>query len=109
MLLHVLLLSDAAVFTPPLHPPSLDAEGFIHCCHPHQLQDVLTRHFHGHDEVMVLPIDPQHLPTGLRVVDEDLYGHGAFPHIYGEVPAAALGPMRRCSTKNRVPPTGETP
>ncbi len=77
--------------------PSLDTEGFLHCCEPHQLDGVLRRWFAGVHDASVLHIDPGRLDA--RVVRENTTGGAElFPHVYGEVPMGAIlevVPLRR--------------
>lgn len=61
---------------------SLETEGFIHCCYPHQMEWVANKHFKGMSDLLVLEV----LRSKVRcqVVDEDLSNlNDLFPHIYG--------------------------
>jgi glutathione S-transferase len=62
-------------------------DGFVHLCTADQLTGVLQR-FYPHGDVVILALAEAAL--GGRVRDEDLYGHGAFPHLYGPIPALAV-------------------
>ncbi|MBI4818471.1 MAG: DUF952 domain-containing protein [Deltaproteobacteria bacterium] len=67
---------------------SLAGASFIHLCRFEQLEGVRRRHFGG-GRVRVWELDEAMLdPT--KLVDEDSYGHGSFPHYYDELPAAAV-------------------
>lgn len=71
-------------------PPSVDAEGFVHCSTRDQLLGVATAFYPGRDDLVLLTID-----TGLldktTLVYEDLYDHGdLFPHVYGPLPTNAV-------------------
>lgn len=68
--------------------PSLQSEGFIHCSHAHQVIGTANLLFQGQPDLIVLAIDPQRLQA--RLIDEDLYGHGSFPHLYGVLEVAAV-------------------
>jgi uncharacterized protein (DUF952 family) len=72
----------------PWIPPGYDADGFIHLCWDHQLEATVERHFAG-GPVIALRVDPEKLPSG-KLIDEDLYGHGSFPHLYCPLPAEAV-------------------
>ncbi|BAC90703.1 DUF952 domain-containing protein [Gloeobacter violaceus] len=63
-------------------PPSLQSEGFIHCCRAEQLAGVRERYFRGQTALMLLTIDPSKLTAAVR--EEDAHGRGeTFPHLYG--------------------------
>lgn len=63
-------------------PPSLAAEGFIHCSRPEQVAATMRRHFPGRLDMLMLVLDLTRITAEIR--DEDLYGRGeTFPHIYG--------------------------
>ncbi|MFO0727343.1 MAG: pyridoxal-phosphate dependent enzyme [Myxococcota bacterium] len=63
-------------------------EAFVHLCRQDQLRRVARQHFPGR-VLQAVTIDPRALsPDRLR--DEDLYGHGAFPHYYGPIGAEAI-------------------
>lgn len=92
-LLHLTVETSAA----PIAPRS--GERFVHLCHPEQLEEVRRRHFFG-QEIRVVEIDPAALDPAL-LVEEDLYGHGRFPHYYAPIPESAvrarvpIGPVTR--------------
>ncbi len=69
--------------------PSLAAEGFIHCAYAEQVAGVVGRFYAGQTGLLVLEIDPAGLAAA--VVDEDSYGHGSFPHVYGGIDVGAVG------------------
>lgn len=71
-------------------PPSLDAEGFVHCSWGRQVAGTIGRHFAGVTGLLALHLDPGALGE-VALVEEDTAGTGqAFPHAYGPVPAAAV-------------------
>lgn len=77
---------DLAPIVPALGTP------FVHLCREDQLDAVRVRHFPGR-ALWAHAIDPAHLdPAALR--EEDSYGHGAYPHYYGAIPAAARAGRR---------------
>ena len=61
-------------------PPSLVAEGFVHCSTAEQLDDTIARHFAGVDELVLLRLEPAGLGDALRW-EESRPGE-AFPHVY---------------------------
>ena len=70
---------------------SLNAEGFIHCCLPEQLEGVLTRYFSNTSDYTVIEIDVVALPENIKPVYENTVGgEELFPHIYGALPAASF-------------------
>ena len=79
--------------TSPYAPPSLEAEGFVHCSTPAQVAGTARLLFAGNDDLLLLVIDPRRLDAPVR--HEDLYGIGqGFPHVYGPVPRAAIVEVR---------------
>jgi uncharacterized protein (DUF952 family) len=73
-----------------IEPPSLAAEGFVHCSYGHQVPGTVERHFPGATDLLALEVDPVALGHA-ALVEEDSYGSGqAFPHVYGPIPAAAV-------------------
>jgi uncharacterized protein (DUF952 family) len=69
--------------------PSLEAEGFIHCSTHGQVLVPANERFAGRDDLVLLLIDLQLVPS--RTLFEDCYETGqAFPHIYGPIPVAAV-------------------
>ena len=76
-------------------PP--DPDGFVHLSWPDQVAETIKRHHATAASLTFLVVDEAGLPAGsLRV--EDTSGHGAFPHLYATLPAAAVSrevPWRR--------------
>jgi uncharacterized protein (DUF952 family) len=68
---------------PPSFPITPGPEGFIHLCTPAQAEAVLGRFFGG-GPAWALVIAPA---VEAAVRDEDTYGHGAYPHLYGTIEA----------------------
>ena len=66
----------------------LDAVGFIHAAHVHQLDGVIERFYGDLDELVILSIDT----ASLIVVDEPASDSSdeLFPHIYGAIPVSAV-------------------
>ena len=93
-LLHLVAASDfdAATAT-PYAPPSLEAEGFVHCSTPEQVAGTARLLFAGTADLLLLVIDPRAVDADVRW--EDLYGIGQeFPHVYGTVPRTAIVEVR---------------
>ncbi len=71
-------------------PPSLVAEGFVHCSWGRQVPGTVGRHFAGVTGLLALELDLGAL-AGAALVEEDTAGVGqAFPHVYGPIPVAAV-------------------
>lgn len=79
---------DEAQRTGALRPPSLAAEGFVHCSTRDQLPSTLARHFAGAGDLLVLVLDRAALEGNL-VWEESLPGH-LYPHHYAPLPATAV-------------------
>jgi glutathione S-transferase len=71
-------------------PPSLEAEGFVHCSWGRQVAGTVEKHFAGVESLLALHLDPAALGE-VALVEEDSYGSGqAFPHAYGPIPVGAV-------------------
>ncbi len=68
---------------------SLDTEGFLHCCYPHQLPGVVSRWFTGATGLFLLTIDTAQLDAP-PVLENTTGGDELFPHVYGEIPMTAI-------------------
>ncbi len=66
--------------TGQIAPPSLTAEGFVHCSTHDQLAGTIERHFAGRDELVVLRLHEAGLAADLRW-EESLPG-ASYPHVY---------------------------
>jgi len=69
-------------------PEGFAAEGFIHCCAHEQLEGVLSEHFAGHTELLLLMVNVARLEAEVRV--ETAANGQAFPHIYGPIEVASV-------------------
>jgi uncharacterized protein (DUF952 family) len=67
---------------------SLADEGFIHCSFADQVQSVADGFYAGRSDVVLLTIEVEHLEAEVRV--EAVPGVGAFPHVFGPIPPAAV-------------------
>lgn len=64
-------------------------DGYVHFSTAAQLGETLRLHFAGQGEVVVFSVRPQDLGATLRW--EPSRGGQLFPHLYGDLPIAALG------------------
>jgi uncharacterized protein (DUF952 family) len=96
---HVLTATawDAARAAGGHAPPELARDGFLHCCTPAQLGFVLTRHFAGVTDLLVLTFETDEVPAELRWVESEP-DQAPFPHLYGPIPCEAV----RVATPPRV-------
>jgi len=67
-------------------------DGFIHLSQVHQLAGTLARHFRGEHDLVLVEFDAAALGSALRW--EPSRGGDLFPHLYGELPAAAAVSVR---------------
>jgi uncharacterized protein (DUF952 family) len=91
IILHVIARGDwEAVRLAPLYrPPSLAAEGFIHCSEGEaQALAVAERLFAGQTDLLLLEIDTGGLGSEVRYEPGAL--GGLYPHIYGPLENAAV-------------------
>lgn len=78
----------------PYAPPSLEAEGFVHCSTVDQVAGTARLFFAGTEDLLLLVIDPRRLGEA-EVRWEDTYGTGReFPHVHGPVPRDAIVEVR---------------
>jgi len=73
--------------------PSLQTEGFIHCCTKPQVEGVLFRYFRGQRGLLILEIDEQKLEAELRF--EKSTNDELFPHVYGTINKSAILSVNR--------------
>ena len=64
------------------------ADGFIHLSSPSQIVETVRRYFSGHSDLLLLSIDASQLGDSLRW--EASRGGDLFPHVYGDIPLAAV-------------------
>ena len=70
-------------------PRMFSVEGFIHCSTPAQVLQVANTRFRGREDLLLLSIDTDLVDAEVRY--ENLEGgEELFPHIYGELPIAAV-------------------
>jgi uncharacterized protein (DUF952 family) len=61
-------------------PPSLEAEGFIHCSTEEQLAGTIERHFAGVDQLCLLRLDTESF--GEQLIWEESRPGQVYPHVY---------------------------
>jgi uncharacterized protein (DUF952 family) len=89
MILHILRLSEweEALRLGIYQPPSLTAEGFIHCSTVNQVIDTANAFFRGTPDLLLLRVDERKLASPLKfeapATPGDSRPREAFPHIYG--------------------------
>jgi uncharacterized protein (DUF952 family) len=64
------------------------ADGFIHFSSVEQVRETATRHFAGQDDLLLIAVDADALGDDLRW--EVSRGGALFPHLYGDLPLAAV-------------------
>ena len=69
------------------------ADGFIHFSTAAQLRETAARHFAGQADLVLVTVDAVSLGSGLR--HEPSRGGDLFPHLYGELPIAAVRNVQR--------------
>ena len=77
-------------------PPSLAAQGFVHCSTREQVMETANRFYHGQDGLVLLCIEVSRLRPALRYEAPDMAGHSQsqqqalFPHLYGALNPEAV-------------------
>ena len=72
------------------------ADGYIHLSTAEQLEETVSKHFAGQDDLHVVTVDLPVLGDAVRW--EPSRGGALFPHIYAPLPLSAVlayGPLRR--------------
>ncbi len=69
--------------------PSLDSEGFIHCCNQRQLKGVVSRYYNDVDDVLLMILDVDKLDAPL-ILENTVGGAELFPHVYGPINASCI-------------------
>jgi len=68
---------------------TLKSQGFIHCCLPEQVDEVLKNWFPGREDLIFLEIETDKLTAPLEF--ENLEGgEERFPHVYGPINNEAI-------------------
>jgi uncharacterized protein (DUF952 family) len=63
-------------------PPSLEAEGFIHCSTADRVVEVAQAFYKGRTNLVLLEVDPDRLTSKLAY-EPAADRPGVFPHVYG--------------------------
>ena len=74
--------------TGSVSPPSLAAEGFVHCSTGSQVPVTIEQHFAGVDDLVLLRLDPAGLGEALRW-EEGRPGE-VFPHVHRAIAIAEV-------------------
>lgn len=72
-----------------LEPPSLAAEGFVHCSTEAQVVATTDRWFAPDAELVLLKLDPERL-GGAELRWPEVYPGQRFPHVHGPLRADAV-------------------
>ena len=64
-------------------------DGFIHLSAEDQVRGTLDKHFAGRTGLLILTVDVTRLPEG-ALKWEASRGDALFPHLYGDLPVAAV-------------------
>ncbi len=72
-----------------LEPPSLAAEGFVHCSTEAQVVATTDRWFAPDAELVLLELDPERL-GGAELRWPEVYPGQRFPHVHGPLRADAV-------------------
>lgn len=85
-------------------------DGFVHLSAVHQVRETAARHFANRDDLVLVEVDPGRVPPD-ALTWEVSRGGDRFPHVYGDVPRAALGAAVPLSTRDgvRFPPHVASP
>jgi uncharacterized protein (DUF952 family) len=64
-------------------------DGFIHLSTAAQVEETAAKYFSGQDNLLLISVDGARLGAALKW--EPSRGGALFPHLYGELPIAAVG------------------
>ena len=78
------------------------ADGFIHLSAAHQVRETAAKHFADRDDLVLVQILPQHLVSD-TLKWEVSRGGDRFPHVHGDIPAAAIGAQAAFATTAGAP------
>jgi uncharacterized protein (DUF952 family) len=78
---------------------TLEEQGYIHCSLPHQLRAVAEFLYADADDLVVLVIDSDGVPSSVKY-EAMSPGDEEFPHIYGPLPTAAVTEVVTVSRDN---------
>lgn len=91
VLLHIVTVNDwqQAQQVGVYRPPSLAAEGFIHCSLPGQIAATANRYYAGRRDLLLLVINADQVSMLVRY-ENTMGGTELFPHIYGSLALDAV-------------------
>jgi uncharacterized protein (DUF952 family) len=69
--------------------PSLERDGFLHCCTREQLPFVLAKHFPDATGLLVVTFETDEVEDEVLWVESEP-GMKPFPHLHGPLPRAAV-------------------
>lgn len=75
------------------------ADGFVHLSAVHQVCETAIKHFADRDDLVLVEVLPDKLPEG-TLKWEVSRGGDHFPHVYGDIPARAVGRSAPLSTRD---------
>lgn len=78
------------------------ADGFIHLSTAEQLPGTATRHYAGRSDLRLVAVDLAALGDSVRW--EPSRGGDLFPHIHGDLPLTAAGPVRGLAVDDKGQP-----
>jgi uncharacterized protein (DUF952 family) len=64
--------------------PALKEEGFIHCCHENQVEDILSKYYTDRKDILCLKIETEKL-TSQYIFEWSPSLEQTFPHVYGPI------------------------
>lgn len=91
MIYHITTETDWSKFSDAggYSSPTLNTEGFIHCCLSGQLEKVIAKFFPSRDGLLIISIDENRLKPELKMeYSADL--DEVFPHICGRIDADSV-------------------
>ncbi len=99
---HIASPEDAAVLRAAsmLAPPSLAAEGFVHCSTAEQVVATTARYFPPDAELVLIELDPA--AVGAEISWPEVYPGQRFPHLHGPMPATAVVAIHPWGPDDRV-------
>ncbi len=72
------------------------ADGYIHFSTAAQVSETAAKHFAGHSDLVLVAVDTDLLGSALKW--EPSRGGDLFPHLYGDLPVAAMSWVRPLPT-----------
>jgi len=96
MILHVLTEAawQTALAAGEHAPPELARDGFLHCCTEDQLDFVLSRHFAGRTELLVIGFEQNDVGAEVSWVRSEA-DQAPFPHLFGPISCSGVREVRK--------------